>query len=154
MNNVDTSNREIHTSRLYDAPRERVFDAWTDPVHISNWWGPKGFSTTTRHMDLRPGGEWSFVMHGPDGRDYENRVVYREVVRPERLAYRHTGVGDDNAVRFEVMVDFIARGERTEVKFQLVLDTREMYEEATQFGAVEGLHDTMDRFGAHLAALK
>lgn len=154
MNKPDISDREIHTSRMYNASRERVFDVWTDPAHISNWWGPKGFSTTTESMDLRPGGEWLFVMHGPDGRDYQNRVVYREVVRPERLAYRHTGVGDDDPVKFEVTVDFIARGDCTEVKFQLVFDTREMYTDATQYGAVEGLHDTMDRFGAHLASLE
>lgn len=154
MHKLNTSDREIHTSRLFDAPREQVFDAWTDPVHVSNWWGPRGFTTTTKSMDLRAGGEWLFVMHGPDGRDYRNRVVYREVVRPERLAYRHTGVGNDDPMKFEVTVDFIERGERTEVKFRLVLDTREMFDEATKFGAVEGLHDTMDRFGAHLATLK
>ena len=153
MHKLDTSDKEIHTSRLYNASRERVFDAWTDPAHITHWWGPQGFTTTTKSMDLRPGGEWLFVMHGPDGRDYENRVVYREVVRPERLAYRHTGVGNDDPIRFEATVDFIARGDCTEVIFQLVLDTREMYEEATQFGAVEGLHDTMDRFAAHLAKM-
>lgn len=80
--------------REFDAPRELVFRAWTDPKHLAQWWGPNGFSTTTSAFDLRPGGVWRFVMHGPDGRDYENRVTFDEVVPPERLVY-HRGGGDD-----------------------------------------------------------
>lgn len=149
----DESKREISATRTYDAPREKVFDVWTDPAHVTHWWGPRGFSTTTSSMDLRPGGEWLFVMHGPDGRDYRNRVVYREVIRPERLAYRHTGVGEDDTMRFEVTVDFIDRGERTEVRFRMVFDTTEMYQDAAQHGAIEGLHDTLTRFGEQLPAV-
>jgi uncharacterized protein YndB with AHSA1/START domain len=59
--------REIITSRVYDAPRELVFKAWTDPKHIARWWGPNGFTTTIHEMDVRPGGAWRFIMHGPDG---------------------------------------------------------------------------------------
>lgn len=148
--NVNAANREISGVRLYDAPREMVFDVWTDPAHITHWWGPRGFSTTTEKMDLRPGGEWLFVMTGPDGRDYENRVVYREVVRPERLVYRHAGRRDDDPMKFVVTVDFVAHGNRTEVKFRMVIDTDAMFEEATKFGAVEGLRDTMTRFDEYL----
>ena len=76
----DTADREIVVMRLFDAPRELVFAAWTDPKHLAQWWGPTGFSTTTRSIDIRSGGVWRFVMHGPDGRDYENRITYVEIV--------------------------------------------------------------------------
>ena len=88
-----TADREIVTTRLFDAPRERVFDAWVDSAHIGRWFGPNGFTTTTESMDVRPGGVWRFVMRGPDGVDYPNHITYSEVVRPERLVYVH---GDDS----------------------------------------------------------
>jgi uncharacterized protein YndB with AHSA1/START domain len=68
--------RTIVTTRVFDAPRELVFEAWTNPKHLVQWWGPHGFTTTIRAIDARPGGVWRFVMHGPDGVDYENRIVY------------------------------------------------------------------------------
>src|SRR6478672_9648141 len=63
-------------TRVLDAPRTLVFDMWSDPKHLAQWWGPDGFTTTTSAFDLRPGGVWSFVTHGPDGRDYQNRIVF------------------------------------------------------------------------------
>lgn len=142
--------REISTTRVFDAPRELVFDCWFDPVHISNWWGPQGFRTTTHEMDARPGGVWRFTMHGPDGRDYANKVVYQEVDRPERLTYRHTGEGDNDTVKFNVTVIFTDISGKTEVDFRLVFDTPAMRDEAAQFGAIEGLFDTLTRLAAHL----
>ena len=152
----DVANREIAMTRVYDAPRERVFAAWTDPAHVSNWWGPRGFTTTTSKMDLRAGGEWLFVMHGPDGTDYPNKVVYQQVERPALLVYRHAGTRDDDPVRFNVTVRFIPHrtenGERTEVNFRMVMDTAEMRAWAASFGAIEGLWDTLTRFDEHLAS--
>ncbi len=77
--------RTIVTTRVFDAPRDLVFEAWTNPKHLVQWWGPDGFTTTTRAIDVRPARVWRFVMHGPDGVDYENRIVYEEIVKPERL---------------------------------------------------------------------
>ena len=68
-------------------PPARVFDAWTDPEQVVQWWGPRGFTTTTHNMEVKPGGVWRFIMHGPDGRDYQNKITYLEVARPERLVY-------------------------------------------------------------------
>ncbi len=107
-NNRDLSDRTIVTTRLIEAPRQLVFEAFTDPAHLARWWGPDGFTTTTSHFEFRPGGEWRFVMHGPDGRDYQNRIIFEEIVRPERIVYRHGGGADDmepvsftNAITFE-----------------------------------------------------
>ena len=86
--------RMIIATRVFDAPRDLVFEAWIDPKHLAQWWGPTGFATTTRSIDFRSGGVWRFVMHGRDGRDYENRISYVEIVKPERLVYRHGG-GED-----------------------------------------------------------
>jgi hypothetical protein len=73
---LDSDPRAIIGMREFDAPRDLVFDAWTDPKHLAQWWGPNGFTTTTMSFDLRPGGVWRFVMHGPDGRDYQNRITW------------------------------------------------------------------------------
>jgi uncharacterized protein YndB with AHSA1/START domain len=89
------ADREMVITRVINAPRALVFKAWTKPAHIGNWWGPRGFTTTTHSMDVRPGGEWRFVMHGPDGTDYQNRIVDLEVVEPERLVYDHFGEAGD-----------------------------------------------------------
>ena len=73
-----TEKNEIVMTRLIKAPRERVFDAWIDPAHIGEWWGPNGFSITTEAMHVELGGVWRFVMHGPDGTDYPNVIIYSE----------------------------------------------------------------------------
>jgi uncharacterized protein YndB with AHSA1/START domain len=74
---------------------------WTDPNHVAQWWGPKGFTNTIHEMDVRPGGVWRFVMHGPDGVDYQNKIVFIEVVKPERLVYDHV-----SGPKFHVTVTF------------------------------------------------
>src|SRR5512140_1283082 len=87
--------REIVISRLIGAPRERVFEAFTEVRHLSRWWGPEGFTTTTRAFAFRVGGEWDFVMHGPDGTDYQEWIVWTEISPPERIALRHGEFSDD-----------------------------------------------------------
>jgi len=91
---LDTDARSIIGIREFEAPRELVFSAWTRAEHLAQWWGPTGFSTTTMSFDFRQGGTWRFVMHGPDGRDYQNRVTFDEIVPPQRIVYWHGG-GDD-----------------------------------------------------------
>src|SRR4051812_4337378 len=105
---MNTSDRELVHSRTLNAPRELVYEAWTKPEHLINWWGPKGFTNTFHEINIAPGGVWRFIMHGPDGKDWPNRVIFREVVPPEKLTYIHDG--DTNAEndphRFEVEVTF------------------------------------------------
>src|SRR5258706_2724536 len=85
--------RGIRGMCVFDAPRELVWKVWTEPEHIGMWWGPDGFTTTTHKMEVKAGGVWRFVMHGPDGRDYQNKITFIEVVKPERLVYKHGGTG-------------------------------------------------------------
>jgi uncharacterized protein YndB with AHSA1/START domain len=77
--------RELVITRIFDAPRERLWKAWTNPALVSQWWGPAGFTTTVREMDVRPGGVWRFVERSPDGQDYWSTGAYREIVEPERI---------------------------------------------------------------------
>src|SRR5450631_188479 len=101
---ADTSDREIVITRVFDAPRELVFKAWTDPKHLVHWWGPNGFTNTFHEVDIRPGGVWRFTMHGPDGVDYPNRIVFEEIVKPERIVYAHSGGEENDLAQFHVTV--------------------------------------------------
>jgi uncharacterized protein YndB with AHSA1/START domain len=144
-----TADREIASTRVFDAPRDLVFEAWTSPEHVAQWWGPNGFTTTTQSMDVRPGGEWIFVMHGPDGTDYKNHIVYREVVRPERLVYDHI-----TGPLFRATVIFDAEGEKTRISMRMVFETAELRNRvAEEFGAVEGLEQTLNHLGEHVAKI-
>lgn len=143
----DLEARSIVGTRVFDAPRELVFDAWTDLEHIGNWWGPNGFTTTTYEMDVRPGGTWRFVMHGPDGTDYDNEIVYLEVVRPERIVYTH-----GPAPIFDVTVTFEQEGRRTRLTMRSVFPSAEVRDQVVEdFGAIDGMNQTLDRFVAELA---
>ena len=83
------ADREIVISRAISAPRELVFEAFTEVRHLSQWWGPEGFTTTTRAFEFRVGGEWDFVMHGPDGTDYQEWIFFTEIAPPERITLLH-----------------------------------------------------------------
>jgi uncharacterized protein YndB with AHSA1/START domain len=143
----DTSDREIVAVRVFDAPRELVWKLWTDPHHVAQWWGPKGFTNTIYEMDVRPGGTWRFVMHGPDGTDYQNKIVYVDVARPERLTYDHV-----SGPLFHSVVHFNDLGDKTEVHVRMIFESAQLRNKvADEFGAVEGLNQTLGRLGEQLA---
>lgn len=144
---ADTSDREIVTTRVFDAPREVVWDAFTQPQHIAQWFGPRGFTNTIHAMDVRPGGRWTFIMHGPDGIDYDNEVDYVEVVRPERLVYVHGPVP-----RFDVTVTFAAEGQRTRLTMRSLFESAAVRQQVIdEHGALEGASQTLDRLGEFLS---
>jgi uncharacterized protein YndB with AHSA1/START domain len=150
---ASTADREIVLTRVLDAPRELVFDAFTDPEHIDEWWGPNGFTNTTRERDVRVGGVWRFTMHGPDGTDYPNRAVYREIVRPERIVYDHDADDDAGEDRFHVTITFDDAGEgKTRLTMRMLFATAGERDRTVGFGAIELGHQTLDRLAAHLAA--
>ncbi|MEZ5941886.1 MAG: SRPBCC family protein [Planctomycetaceae bacterium] len=133
---------EIIISRKFAAPRELVWQAWTNPNHVGRWWGPAGFTTTTHSMDFRPGGCWRYTMHGPDGRDYGNRVVYLEIEEPSRLVYTLSGEGADDSVSFRTEVHFECvgnDGRDTKVTMRSIFPSAEARDfVVTDHGAVEG----------------
>jgi uncharacterized protein YndB with AHSA1/START domain len=151
---TSTVDREILATRIFDAPRELVFRMWTDPEHIVQWWGPKGFTTTTYSMDVRPGGVWRFVMHGPDGTDYQNKITFLEIVEPERLVYKHGGDRDVEPVNFQTTVIFEERGGKTAISIQMLFPSARARDyTVAKYGAVEGLNQTLGRLTEHLAQM-
>jgi uncharacterized protein YndB with AHSA1/START domain len=114
-----TADREFVHTRLIDAPRERVFRAFAEPEHLARWWGPNGFTSTFHEFDLRPGGRWRFVMHGPDGSDYPNESVFLEVAAPARVVFEHLPGGH----HFVMYITFAAEGNKTLVGWRQVFDT-------------------------------
>ncbi len=147
-------NREIVITRVFDAPRELVFDAWTDPEHVVRWFGPKGFRLTTQAIDLRVGGRWRFEFQGPDGTRYDNRMVFLEVERPERLAFDHGHDRDDDPERFRVIVTFDEQSNsKTVVTLRQLHPTRALRDQKVAFGAVELGYQTLDKLAAYLPGM-
>ena len=153
---VQPDGREMVITRVIDAPRELVFDAWTDPEQIVHWWGPEGFTTTIEKMDVRPGGEWIHVMHGPDGTDYPNKSVFLEVVRPELLSSTHGGHGGEGSteVNARKIVTFeVAEGDKTLLTLRMVFPSTEARDTVMrEYHAVEGGKQTLARLAEHLAS--
>ena len=147
-----TADRSIVTSRVFDAPRELVFNAWIDPAHIGEWFGPDGFTITTHEMDVRPGGAWRFIMHGPDGVDYSSLVVYTEIAAPERLAFDHSD--GDGANTFHTTVTFVEHdGATTLTMTALFASAAERDRVIEEVGAIEGGKQTLGRLAEYLATL-
>jgi len=151
---LESDPRVIEGTRLLDAPRKPVFAAFSDPKHLAQWWGPNGFTTTTHSFDFRPGGVWRFVMHGPDGRDYQNRITFDEILPPERIVYRHGGGDDVEPVQFTQTVTFEDVGGKTRLTWRGVFPTAE--ERACvikNYGADKGLVQTMARLAGYVSQL-
>ncbi len=144
---LDTLGSQIVATRLFNAPRALVWKMWTDREHVVNWWGPKGFTSTISIMDVKPGGVWQFVMHGPDGVDYQNKNVYVEVVAPERLVFDHV-----SGPLFRMSVSFADESGQTRVDVRMQFASAEERDKvAKQHGAVEGLQQTLGRLQEILA---
>jgi uncharacterized protein YndB with AHSA1/START domain len=140
---------EIRIIRLYDAPVQAVWDAWTDPDQVAQWWGPRGFTITTHSKDLRPGGSWHYTMHGPDGVDYPNKTQYFEVEECAKLVYDHGGY-DDRPPLFRVTVLFSEVQGKTKMEMSMALATPEAAEEIRKFIKKAGGDSTWDRLGEYL----
>lgn len=136
---------DIVSSRVVHAPRELVWKAYTDPIHLARWWGPKGFTNTFEQFDLRPEGDWRFLMHGPNGADYPNHSRFVEITPPERLAFRHLG----SMHAFDVVIDLAARGLRTQVTFRMAFDDAEEAERVKMY-VVPANEENFDRLEAEL----
>jgi uncharacterized protein YndB with AHSA1/START domain len=145
-----TADREIVISRVIDAPPELVFEAFTEVRHLSRWWGPEGFSTTTQSFEFRVGGVWEFVMHGPDGTDYTEWISWTEISPAERIALRH-GASRDDPDAFESVLTFQPDGAATRIEMRTVFPTRQLRDEAVEkYHAIEGGRQTLDNLAAYV----
>jgi uncharacterized protein YndB with AHSA1/START domain len=147
------ADREIVISRVIGAPRELVFEVFTEVRHLSRWWGPEGFTTTTRAFEFRVGGEWDFVMHGPDGTDYQEWICWTEIASPERIALRHgESRGDPNA--FESVLTFAPDGAATRIEMRTVFPSKELRDEAVEkYHAIEGGQQTLGNLAAYVTEI-
>jgi uncharacterized protein YndB with AHSA1/START domain len=148
---ASVTDREIATTRLLNAPRSLVWKVWTDPERIKQWWGPIGFTTTTKVFEFRPGGQWLFTMHGPDGTDYRNDVTYTTIDEPERIEYDH-----GPSPIFHATVTFDEEGtDKTKLSMQMLFLTQEERDRTIEkYGAIEGLNQTLGRLEECLAKTK
>ena len=141
---------EIHISRIYDAPVEIVWEAWTDVKQVGKWWGPRGFSITTHSMEVKIGGLWDFVMHGPDGVDYPNKIKFLEIDKYSRMIYDHAG-NDEKAPLFRVTVNFQETEGKTKLEMTMALPTAEAAAETRKIIKKAGGESTWDRLAEYLA---
>ncbi len=147
------ADREIVISRVIDAARELVFEAFTEVRHLSQWWGPNGFSTTTRAFEFRVGGVWDFTMHGPDGTDYPEWITWTEIAAPERIALLH-GEFRDDPNSFESVLTFAADGAATRIEMRTVFRTKQLRDEAVEkYHAIEGGQQTLGSLAAYVTEI-
>ena len=148
-----TADREIVISRVISAPRELVFEAFTEVRHLSRWWGPDGFTTTTRSFEFRVGSVWDFVMHGPDGTDYQEWITWTEIAPPGRIALLHGGFpGDPNA--FESVWTFAPEGAAPRIEIRTLFPTKELRDEAVEkYHAIEGGQQTLSNLAAYVTEI-
>ena len=151
-----TSDRDFVVSRIVDAPRELVWEAMTNPKHVVNWWGPRGFTCAIENMDFRVGGVWKQTMRGPDGTNYLNEHVFKEIVKPERIVLSHGGKREDGAIvrslatwTFETTAP-----NRTKVTIHMVFPSApERDFVVKEFRAIEGGKQTLERLGEYLSKM-
>lgn len=145
-----TKDRELYLERLLDAPIDLVWEVWTKPEHIAQWWGPNGFTTTIDKMNMQPEGEWILTMHGPDGTDYPNESTFKEVVPMKRIVYDHTSYPYIVAT-----IDFEAQGDKTLIKWHMLFDSVEVFiDVAKKYGAEKGQKENLEKLSVYLQNLR
>jgi uncharacterized protein YndB with AHSA1/START domain len=152
MENVkgNTKDRELLLTRTLNAPVDLVWEAWTNPEHIANWWGPDGFTNTINHMDMKPGGEWSLVMHGPDGTDFKNLSIFREIVLHKKIVYEHV-----SHPLFVATVLFEAQGDKTVISWHMLFNSAEEFIQTVKtFKADQGLKQNIAKLDLYLNSMK
>ena len=150
---IHRERREVVSTRVFDAPRELVYQVYTDPKLIPQWWGPRRYTTTIDKMDLRPGGVWRYVQRGEQGDEYGFHGVYREITPPERLTYtfEYEGMPGHELVETVVFEDL---GSKTRVTTTSVYQTLEDLEGMVQSGMEEGTVESYERIDELLQTVK
>lgn len=145
-----TADRELRLSRKLNAPIDLVWEVWTQPEHIANWWGPDGFTNTIHTMDVVPGGEWDLVMHGPDGTNYKNKSIFKEIIHHKKLVYEHI-----TGPKFVATVEFQEQGDQTFITWHMLFESVEEFVQTVKtFKADEGLKQNVEKLDVYLSGLK
>lgn len=148
-----TADREMVISRVIRAPRVLVFEVFTELRHLSRWWGPEGFTTTTRAFEFRVGGVWDFVMHGPDGTDYQQWISWTEIVPPERIELLH-GESHSDPNAFKSVLTFTQDGAATRIEMRNVFPTKARRDELVEkYHVIEGGQQTLSKLAAYVTEI-
>ena len=143
------ADREVRIVTIVKAPVNLLWEAWTDPGHLVNWWGPTGFTSTIHIMDFREGGEWKLTLHGPDGTNFPNTSIFKEIVPLKKIVFEHFNPHFITAVLFE------PEDEVTRLNWTLLFDTAEMREIITRVHkADEGQQQNIERLERYLSGLQ
>ncbi|MEP6610663.1 MAG: SRPBCC family protein [Mucilaginibacter sp.] len=149
-NKSSTHDRELLISRTLDAPVELVWEVWTKPEHIAQWWGPEGFTNTIHTMNVEPEGEWEFIMHAPNGANFKNRSIFKEVVPFKKIVYEHV-------VHPWILatITFEERGEQTHLTWHMLFESAEEFMKVIKaHNAAEGQKQNVIKLAAYLEGLK
>lgn len=137
----------IHT-RIFEAPRELVFEAWTNPEYLEKWWGPNGFTNSFRKFEMQPGGTWEFTMHSPDGTDFPNKVIFDEINKPERIVLNHV-----SGPRYKITAIFEDIGSKTRLTWRQIFETAQVFDTVKKF-AEPGNEENLDRLEVQLVKMQ
>jgi uncharacterized protein YndB with AHSA1/START domain len=144
--NQKTADRELRISRLLDAPIKLVWEVWTSPDHIKNWWGPNGFTNTIHLMDVKVGGEWNLTMHGPDGTDYINKSVFKEIIPYKKIVYDHI-----STPKILATIEFEPQTNKTFLRWHMLFESKEEFIGVVKtFKADEGLKQNVEKLSTYL----
>lgn len=141
---------EIRLVRVYNAPVKLVWECYTDDKHKASWWGPRGFTITTKSKDVRPGGTWVYTMHGPDGKDWPNYTTYHVVDKYTKLVYDHGASAADQNPLFRVTVTFEEFKGKTVMDMTMSLESEAAAKEISKFIKQASGNSTWDRLGEYL----
>jgi uncharacterized protein YndB with AHSA1/START domain len=146
---ADTKDRELFLTRKINAPVELVWEVWTKPEHIVNWWGPTGFTNTITKMEVKAGGEWDLIMHGPDGTDYDNKSIFKEIIPLKKIVYEHISYPHIIAT-----IQFEEIGEETLINWHMLFDSREEFVEVVKtYKADTGLKQNVEKLAVYVVGL-
>jgi hypothetical protein len=144
-----TADREIVSSRVLDAPPDKVFEAFRNPDLLARWWGPKGFSNTFETFEFQPGGTWAFVMHGPDGTDYPNKSVFVEIAELERVVFDHVV---PPLFRMSIIIEQTGQANKTRFGFRMLFESADVCGSLKEI-CIPANEENFDRLEAVLATL-
>ena len=143
--NSETANRAFSIRKMLPAPIDLVWEVWTNPAHIANWWGPNGFTNTIHKMDLAPGGEWRLTIHGPDGKNYPNRSEFIEIIPFKKIVFQHYNPN------YLATINFEPNEKETLMEWIMEFETSELYETVVKvFKADEGFKQNVEKLENYL----
>lgn len=144
-----SKDREIGIGRLLDFPVEQVWEVWTNPKHIAQWWGPEGFTNKIHTMELKPAGEWRLTMHGPDGKNYPNKSMFTEIQPLQKIVFQHYNPHYVATILFE------PRRNKTFLDWTMQFETAELFQTVVKvFKADEGLRQNVEKLETYLSKIK